>query len=409
MPTLRALLRHLIVATAMLLATGVATAAAQDCGGPFRPCLTDPWTASPDPGGDESRNVAIPPPDARLFGFNTQRFEEHDLNRMDPAGEIALGRHLGSQVQRYTVHWNGLQGAEGDPPLPAADHSTLRLYDEMYSALIAASMKPVIAILAAPAWANPGLDRELRNRADTILYPDAAHVDDYARFVAAVAARYPLAAIEPWNEPNIEFFWPNGNSLAETADRMKRMQCDAYRAVKALAVPNLVAAPGLAVNVNSDHPDHIRYETYADRMYSRPNPLGECMDVLSIHTYPQNQELGPETPFATEWKVVRSLRVKHDDATPIWVTETGSTTVSGNRRRFTPEDQCLLNVKLYNRLMTMEDVRMVVFHTLTDDTRPFEEGLGRNFGFFRGPEVNHSLKPVAQAFRAKATGQPVAC
>ncbi len=91
------------------------------------------------------------------------------------------------------------------------------------------------------------------------------------------------------------------------------------------------------------------------------------------------------------------------------VAETGSTTVSGNRRRFTPEDQCLLNVKLYNRLMTMEDVRMVVFHTLTDDTRPFEEGLGRNFGFFRGPEDNHSLKPVAQAFRAKATGQPVAC
>jgi hypothetical protein len=136
--------------------------------------------------------------------------------------------------------------------------------------------------------------------------------------------------------------------------------------------------------------------------------LRGCMDNLAVHMYPANMTpLGADSPFAKIWQLVRELRTEFGDATPIYVTETGTMSDAGfattNPRPLTENEQSDVNQRLYNRMATMSDVKAVIFHTLRNGPVPGLRGKTStpdyHFGFLR---EDWSPKPVFCAFVAKA-------
>lgn len=287
-------------------------------------------------------------------------------------------------------------------PLGQAPAGTyLAKTDGIYQALVQYGITPLITFLNAPPWAtdygNCGLlDKSCQDAASAgMLFPNDAHIQNWSAFVSAMAARYPAAVIEPWNEPNLATFW---KPTAPDAVQMTQLQCAAYRAVKQLPTPNTVTSPGLGVFTRARTDGSPLFRTYAIQMYS--NGLRGCMDVLSVHLYGgvSQMNLGAGSLLAEQFYAVRDVRSQFSDSQPFWITETGTTSFTvgedGQRDR---------NTRIYNRLMTMPDVGMVLFYSLRDaNTQPEDDNPNSStysFGFFR---EDMTPKPVACEFAGKA-------
>ena len=279
----------LIVGSVMLLAaprahaqTGCGVLGLQACATPT-PTATPP---APDPGGSETTDVPVPPPEGKIFGFNSTLWQHTAID------ESVLDQAVGATVQRFTVDWKSLQPTATDPPVPAyapgAAPTGTYLYklDGIYSRLTAAGVTPLFNFLDAPTWATDYascglLDTACKNAASGgMLFPNAAHIQAWKSFVGAVASRYPEAIIEPWNEPNLVNYW---KPTAPDPAYMTTLQCAAYQTVKALPAPNTVTSPGLGGFSRARTDGSQMFRTYATTMYQ--DGLRGCMDVLSVHTY----------------------------------------------------------------------------------------------------------------------------
>jgi hypothetical protein len=135
-----------------------------------------------------------------------------------PAQAAALGAGLGSSLVRVALNWAFTQARAGSP-------YDWRKWDERYRAYTALGIRPIWAIQASPRWAvDPGVASEacpvkllrlLQAGQECLTGPAAAHRADYAAFAATVARRYPLsAAVEIWNEPNLDYYWRNPDPVA---------------------------------------------------------------------------------------------------------------------------------------------------------------------------------------------------
>jgi Cellulase (glycosyl hydrolase family 5) len=372
--------------------------------------------AAPDPGGNELADLPIPPPNGQKFGFNTQRFEDGS-NILNAGEEVDLESQLGAQVQRFGITWSSLDYLDNGVPIDNA--TALAALDQMVGLLRQAGIRPIFTFLQAPAWAGP----DPSPSPGRARHPDADHVDEFAAFVAAIASHFddgrasPDVVIEPWNEPNLASFWGPSTDPA----LMARVQCAAYDAVKALPHPNMVLAPGFTF---ADGSGNLIYTGYVGSMYADPvNGLNGCMDALSIHPYPatppgQVAALGTGSFFADEWQRVRALRLSYADTSPIWITETGTSSyATGPLQASTSEDkQCDSNRRLYDKLLTMpDDIEVVLFHTLADTITVQTLGSqGEHYGFYKGPQrsagTHHQmLKPVGNEFKAKFNGTADVC
>jgi hypothetical protein len=366
----------------------------------------------PDPGGSETTDVALPPAGKR-FGFNTQLA----IGITTPQHEVGLGRQLGATLQRYPIGWAGLQPTASSPLIPTtgSPKGYLDNLDALYRELTSRSMTPVLTFGRAPLWATDYgdcrvWDTACRRGARWLnQHPNRAHVDDFARFAAAIAERYPRAVIEPWNEPNIKPFW-----RPDTPDPWlyTALQCEVYRAVKRLPAPNFVTSAGLGAHSKPRADGSPFFGTYLDNVYAAG--LRSCMDALNVHIYGANvMDLGQGSPFAAEWEIVRAARSRYGDATKIWLTETGTTTVpesSGSDWGVTEAEQSARNTGLLNRLATMGDVAAIAFHTLRDAPNEYmaeqPDNPGYHYGFLRD---DYSPKPVFCEFARKAGTSVPAC
>jgi hypothetical protein len=345
-------------------------------------CL-DPLTAEPEPAPqpDPVPEVGLPAP--KPFGFN-------QFGDMEATHEAALGKLAGGTHQRVSVAWRWLQYCPADPVLPelergqevpwnhphpgAAQH--LRLIDERYEALVAAGMTPIMHPYNAPLWAwkpqsiKPNLQSPDRSGCDDgnrpgVYWPRGAMLAAYARFVKRVAERYPKAIIDGWNEPNLDwhFEFEDGKRKTYVASpaEMTEIQCTLYAAVKAVDPNRLVLGPGFARTLDWEH-----FHQYVGGMLG----LGahRCWDAFNVHLYMQNStDLGDEGNFAQGLADVDAVRAQFGDASPIWVTETGFTTVSTEWYGAVDEDaQRDASIGVYNVLMNRDDVDGVLFHTLKD-------------------------------------------
>src|SRR5436305_2720884 len=139
---------------------------------------------------------------ARWYGFNDNSTLSHDLT---PVQDARLLAETGANSARLTVDWTWVEPTEG--------RLDLSMYDPIYNALIASGIRPLLIVTGSPQWAWPPAWEfpACTSGQPCHVPPDPLEDGDWERFVASVAARYPLAAgIEVWNEPNLRGFWATG-------------------------------------------------------------------------------------------------------------------------------------------------------------------------------------------------------
>jgi hypothetical protein len=183
--------------------------------------------------------------------------------------------------------------------------------------------------------------------------------DDWAEYVAEVARRFPQAMIEIWNSANFQYYWESGAD----PERFAELLAVAYDAIKGESPSTMVLAGGLSNNQGVGE-GSMALSEYLDRAYAASPSIKGHMDAISFHPYPQSSHLGANTLFAKSFHDVRSMREKHGDTTPIFVTKTGVS--SGFPERLDEESRASTMIAAYRRIMTMPDVIGVAFHRLAE-------------------------------------------
>ena len=324
---------------------------------------------APDPGGDPDADVRLPPR-AKLFGFNSGAFtwtgREPDLDiGITPEQQARDALAAGANTVRVPFSWWELEPRRGQ-----FDRAYLALMDRFVRTLEAGGGRVLILLAGPPPWASlvPG---------DPAGAPRPEFYDEFGRFAAVAARRYPRAAgIETRNEPNSVFGWKPAPDPAAYA-RFHKVVAKAIRAERPRMKVILggLAAPATASAQITDT------EEFLDAMYEaglRPSDYS----AVGFHPYPAQGGGDPkpldEGHFAKVFERFRGGLKGHDADARVWVTETGLTTSGPDA--VTPAEQAEGIPPLVRKLLTMKEVDAVYVHTLYDlVTRPPGNPL-RGFG-----------------------------
>jgi hypothetical protein len=193
--------------------------------------------------------------------------------------------------------------------------------DQEIDSIRAAGMTVDLVIAGCPPWAA------VRGAAHKSS-PQPANPATYAKFAAAVAARYAPQGVknfEIWNEPNNAIFWqPKPNPEAYTADLRA-----AYASIKAADSSAFVITGGLAPEANRGK--NINAVTFLNDMYV--DGAKGSFDALGYHPYsypalPNTYELwsGWSQMRQTPSSIERVLSAHGDASKRLWLTEMGAPT-----------------------------------------------------------------------------------
>jgi hypothetical protein len=347
------LLAGAIAALAMLVAPARTNAAAY---------------AAPDPGGDESAHVPLPPP-GKALGFNESVWGVAD--EVSPADFVEIVATAGGNVIRTNLDWR-----HAEPARDLWSPVWWSRWRQLYDAALARGVTPLFIIGMAPPWAweerQADCD-ELRPLFGGCELPPAdteAMNEEWAEYSAEVAHRFPRAMIEVWNEPNLTAFWETGADPARFAE----LQVAAHEAIEAESPMTQVISGGL-VNVLVSDAAGMRADEFLDGAYAASPSIAGHMDAIGIHPYPYDDGFGADTLFALSLQQVRGARSLHGDAaTPLFLTEVGVST--GPPELHSEEQRAGASLRLYRRAMTMPDVAGVVLHRLVEQrgANPWELG-----------------------------------
>ncbi|HEX9969138.1 MAG TPA: cellulase family glycosylhydrolase, partial [Acidimicrobiales bacterium] len=176
--------------------------------------------------------------------------------------------------------------------------------DFLVNAAQARGLKVLGSIWGVPSWANGGASWNVPPT-------DPA---EFGRFMGWAASYYKgrMGAWEIWNEPDLDYFFKNGDIVKYAA-----LARAAYPAIKAAdpAVPVAVGA------FNSPHPRLV------STLYD--NGIKGNFDVIALHAYPHPADTAPENMLADGAALdlvsdVHDLMVaKGDGNKNIWLTEIG--------------------------------------------------------------------------------------
>jgi hypothetical protein len=334
-------------------------------------------------------------PAGKALGFNTT------LGTWDsgvtPQEEVALVRRAGGTGQRMFLAWRAIQPRGPDEML------NLGRTDALYAELVATGVKPVIGVIAAPAWAACApleFECQRRVRNGTInLPPRHDYIPAYRAFIAAIAKRYPRAAIETWNEPNYKAYWEVG--AFPDAARMGRMQCEAYDAIKQARPGQTVVSPGLLWIWERRTRDGMGSGLleYLRGMYWQMGRT--CWDALAVHVYPGSRYDGPDSAPAQLLRLLRNVRPDHKDSTPIWIGEVGATTTgdgSESHQAFTEEQQAAVVNGAIGELLAAPEVTAVFVHTLRERPMSWVSWGSTQYGFGLLREADGPFPPPKPAY-----------
>jgi hypothetical protein len=309
--------------------------------------------------GSAPARAAIPPPERHpYFGYNEAW-----------AGDLAtfrLAARSGSDIARVVISWNEVEPSPGE--------HRWRRYDALDRRLDAAGMRPLWVLADAPCWARSVTPERCHEQGPIAYPPSPEHLQDFGRFAALIARRYPRAvAIEAWNEPNLYMFWL---PRPET-ERAAELTAWADAAVAAVDPGMPVLLGGLAPELRFDSTEGVRYDVFIRRAYATVGP--GHWDGVGIHPFPSFQR---STHYLREIRahlrrVRAALAVSGAAGTPIWVTEIGLSTAG--LRPYPPDQQAKGLARTYRALANMPDVPAVVVHRLFDQAkslRTAESGWG---------------------------------
>jgi hypothetical protein len=286
------------------------------------------------------------------LGFNTYDSDQY----------VALQKAVGATTTRLIVEWNLAE------PLPGAYSWTQ--FDDQYARLVAAGIRPLVMVYAAPCWARP---RTPCAEGALTGPPDSAFEPAWSRFVAAVTRRYPSAAgIEVWNEPNLtQYFWPRPDP-----GRYATLLRDAARAAHAVRPGLPIISGGLAVTPDPAYQSasFMGQGRFLAGVYGAA--AGPAFDGIGVHPYPI--EFDPATLRPLRWSVaaftraIDQIRASRDAAgqqrQSIWITEVGesTTTQPGFAPAASLSQQSADLSAIAQGAIAAPDVAVVIVHTLVD-------------------------------------------
>ncbi len=200
--------------------------------------------------------------------------------------------------------------------------------DDLVAAILENELVPVLLLDGSPAWARSGQDR---GGAETPFAPPEQPAD-FARFAAAVAARYgsKVTFYQLWDEPNVAPHW--GNRLIDPVG-YARLLAAASPALRAADPDAVILLAALAPTVDRGH-TAIDEITYLQRLYAAG--AAPHFDVVAVQ--PFGFGLPPASPpdpnvlnFRRAELVRRVMLAAGDAATPVWAVRFG-----WNQRLFSP-------------------------------------------------------------------------
>lgn len=236
------------------------------------------------------------------------RYAVHALPADDRT--LRLARDAGFDTVVELISWREVEPTEGqfhwqrpDEVIAGAEYYGLDL---------------VLRLDQHPAWASS---------ADLSLNAPPNDLEDYARFVSAVAGRYRgrVVGYVIWNEPNLAREW--GGRPPDPAGYVSLL-CSAHQAIKSVDPGALVVSAGLAPT------NHQDTEAMDDRLYLRAMleaGAAECFDVLGAHPYgfafpPTDPRDAHDGLNFARLEDLRDIMVKHGQRhKPVWATELGWT------------------------------------------------------------------------------------
>lgn len=282
-----------------------------------------------------------------MFGFNDE-WHLRVARATNTEASTVLERmdQVGADVVRVGVYWNSVEQNRGQ-----YEWTELDRLDAIFEAN---GQRPLWVVLAAPCWAQQGTCR------GGVAPPAPEYVEEYGRFAADVARRYPRSVgIEIWNEPNYPRFW---GGARPDADFYGAMLGTAAAQIHA-AVPSVaVVSGGLAPHSDID-PSAIGYRAYLERLYA----LGAAQqaDAIGVHPYPL---VGPGGDYVADVRIqlgrVQIEMQQAADTAPMWVTEYGVSTTGPYA--FPAEAQGPALAGLYDTFRHIDRVDMAIVHRLID-------------------------------------------
>jgi hypothetical protein len=242
----------------------------------------------------DGRNVGV-----SLYG-SVMEWSPADLARdLDRIG------HMGATWVRVPFNWVTLE-------MHGRGQYNWSPADTLMRAANARHLHVLAVVSYTPAWARrPG-----RPATDP-----PTNLDDYARFVGALAARYGprgLHHFEVWNEPNITSMWTPKPDAAKYTALLRK----AYPAIKRADRRAVVLTAGLSPASNTSDGTQIAPVTFVTRVYASGGR--GVFDAIAHHpsTFPyRSTYVAPWSAFQQARAMYDVMRAHGDAAKRIWASE----------------------------------------------------------------------------------------
>jgi hypothetical protein len=235
-----------------------------------------------------------------------------DVTDLDIFRTLQMVREMGATTIVQLFYWAYIQ--------PQEDTFDWAGSDRIVNMAAHQGLRVIARLGIVPAWARPKPEVQ----ATSLEYLPPERYADYARFVAAFAARYrgKVDRIIPWNEPNLAFEW--GYRLVPAAEYVGLLR-QVYEAAHA-ANPDVIIlggalAPTVAPPGSADGLNDVLYLRQMYQAGAKP-----YFDALAVHTY--GFTLPPDDPpgldrlnFRRVEMLMGVMREFGDGDKPVYITE----------------------------------------------------------------------------------------
>ncbi len=293
-----------------------------------------------------------------------------------------------SQIARTSLAWSGVENNRGSYNWYGSD--------QLYERLLARGLRPLWVLVDAPCWAQP--DPGACGNGKDQQRPSPQNYDEFARFAAAAAQRYPRAVgVEVWNEPNYPLFWGTWPDPGQYANMLSQVAGSVHSAAPGMTV----VSGGLSPHADSDR-NAIGYQNFLDALYAKG--AIQRADAIGIHPYPG---VGPSEDYIGDvrvylGKVQRTMRKYQDADHPLWATEFGVSTTGEHAFASSAQGPALGEVYTLLRRAAGMRIPVAIVHRFAEDPT-----LGGREGGFGVLNQNLSRKPAfCELARARERAVP---
>jgi hypothetical protein len=332
--------------------------------------------------------AAAPPAGAadQLFGFSDGSPVFPYEGSATPEQLAGLEAGAGSEVGRFTIRWEDVQ-ATPPPPVgpPLYDFSRV---DPLVEALAAEDIAPLPMVLGAPAWAR-------EEGCSGVCPPPAERAADWGTFLRAVLGRYPdAAALEIWNEPNLDAYWARPGGPEPDPAGYAGLYGEALAATADLAPDTPILVGGLAYAAATGVGTGLPVADWLRGFYAAaPRAGADLRDprvAIAVHVYPGVDEVDRLMPSGRFQQTLAAARGAIAAGDPdaqrrqIWITEFGASSTAPlppNLQVDALQRQASAIVAGLDAFAASEDIAAALVYTVVDRPPATEPGRASEEGF----------------------------